>query len=85
MHPTKTLLSYCKILIGIHRKIKPLHIISIITAEVAVYLVAIEATVDKFFANTVNIRWSLITACFLISTVAFIEAIQYVINVNKKK
>lgn len=66
-------------------KIKPLHIISIITAEVAVYLVAIEATVDKFFANTVNIRWSLITACFLISTVAFIEAIQYVINVNKKK
>ncbi len=66
-------------------KIKALHVISIITAEAAVYLVAIEATIDKYFTNAVNIRWSLITACFLVSTVAFVEAVQYAININKKK
>lgn len=66
-------------------KIKPLHILSIISVEVAVYLIAIEATVDTFFTNQVNIRWSLITACFFVSAVALLEAIHYAISINKKK
>lgn len=66
-------------------KIKPLHVLSILSIESAIYLIAIEATVDKFFTNQVNIRWSLITACFAVSAVALLEAIHYTISINKKK
>ncbi len=66
-------------------KIKPLHVLSILSVEIAVYLVAIEATVDNFLTGQVNIRWSLITACFFVSAVALLEAIHYAISINKKK
>lgn len=70
---------------AIFDKMKPLHILSVLSVEAAVYLVAIEAAIDKFFTGAVNIRWSLIIACFFISAVALFEAIQYVIKINKKK
>ena len=70
---------------AIFDKMKPLHILSVLSVEAAVYLVAIEAAIDKFFTGAVNIRWSLIITCFFISAVALFEAIQYVIKINKKK
>lgn len=66
-------------------KIRPLHVLSILSVEIAIYLIAIEATIDTFFTNEVNIRWSLITACIFISAVALFEAIHYAINLHKKK
>lgn len=65
-------------------KLKGLHTLSLVSVEIAVYLVAIEATVDMLLYNMITIRWSAIVACFFISAVAFFEAFQYVIKLIKK-
>lgn len=65
-------------------KLKGLHALSLVSIEIAVYLIAIEATVDMLLFNMVTIRWSAIVACFFISAVALFEAFQYVIKLMKK-
>lgn len=65
-------------------KLKGLHALSLVSVEIAVYLIAIEATVDMLLFNMVTIRWSAIVACFFISAVALFEAFQYVIKLMKK-
>ncbi len=66
-------------------KLKGLHALSLISLEIAVYLIAIEITVDNLLFNMVTIRWSAILACFFVSAVALIEAVNYVIKLYKKK
>ncbi len=66
-------------------KLKGLHALSIVSLEIAAYLVAIEATVDSLLFNMITIRWSAILACFFISAVALFEAIQYAIKLSKNK
>lgn len=65
-------------------KCKGLHMLSLLSIEVAVYLVAIEATVDMLLFNEIAIRWSAISACFFISAVALFEAFHYVFKLMKK-
>lgn len=65
-------------------KLKGLHLLSVVSVEIAVYLIAIEATVDMLLFNMVTIRWSAIVSCFFISAVALFEAFQYVIRLMKK-
>lgn len=65
-------------------KLKGMHAFSFISLQCAVYLVAIEATVDNLIKGEVNLRWSLIIACFFISAIALFEAVNYVIKINKK-
>ncbi len=65
-------------------KLKGLHAFSLVSLEGALYLVAIEATVDNLVAGEVNLRWSLIVSCFFVSAIALFEAINYVVKVNKK-
>ncbi len=66
-------------------KLKGLHALSVVCLEAAVYLIAIEITVDNLLFNMVTIRWSAIWACFFVSAVALIEAVNYVIKLAKKK
>ncbi len=66
-------------------KLKGLHVLSVILIEMAVYLVAIEITVDNLLFDMVTIRWSAILACFFVSAVALTEAVSYVIRLSKKK
>lgn len=65
-------------------KCKGLHMLSVISVETAIFLVAIEATVDMLMFNEITIRWSAIVSCFFISAVALFEAFQYVMKLFKK-
>ena len=65
-------------------KFKGLHMLSLISVEIAIFLVAIEATADMLVFNEITIRWSAIVACFFISAVALFEAIHYVLKLMKK-
>lgn len=66
-------------------KVKGLHFLSVLSVEIAVYLVAIEATVDTLLFNMVTLRWSIIVACFFISAVALFEAVQYALKLLKNR
>lgn len=66
-------------------KVKGLHFLSILSVELAVYLIAIEATVDTMLFNMITLRWSVIVACFFISAVALFEAIQYALKLLKNR
>lgn len=65
-------------------KLKGLHAFSIVSLEGALYLIAIEATVDNLRKGEVDLRWSLVISCFFISAIALFEAINYVAKINKK-
>ncbi len=65
-------------------KLKGLHALSLVSFETALYLIAIEATIDNLAKGEVNLRWSLIVACFFVSAIAITEAVNYVIKINKK-
>ncbi len=66
-------------------KVKGLHFLSVLSVEIAVYLVAIEATVDTLLFNMISLRWSIIVACFFISAVALFEAVQYALKLLKNR
>lgn len=66
-------------------KLKGLRAFSVISFEAAAYLVAIEAAIDYHVTNAINLRWSLIIACFFVSAIALAEAANYVFKINKKK
>lgn len=66
-------------------KVKGLHFLSVLSVEVAVYLLAIEATVDMLLFNMITLRWSIIVACIFISAVALFEAVQYSLKLLKNR
>jgi hypothetical protein len=66
-------------------KVKGLHFLSVLSVEVAVYLLAIEATVDTLLYNMITLRWSIIVACIFISAVALFEAVQYSLKLLKNR
>lgn len=65
-------------------KLKGMHVFSFISLQCAIYLVAIEATLDNLAWGEVNLRWSMIIGCFFVSAVALFEAVNYVVKINKK-
>ncbi len=65
-------------------KLKGMHAFSFISLQCAVYLVAIEATIDNLKRGEIDLRWSLIFGCFFVSAIALFEAVNYVIKINKK-
>ncbi len=67
------------------KKLKGLHAFSLIALQSAVYIVAIEAIFDNYKRGEVDLRWSLIYACFFASAIALAEAISYIIKINRKK
>lgn len=65
-------------------KLKGMHVFSFISLQCAVYLVAIEATLDNLAFGEINLRWSMIIGCFFVSAIALFEAVNYVVKINKK-
>lgn len=65
-------------------KLKGLRAVSIVSLEAVVYLIAVEATIDLHLRGELNLRWSLIVACFYVSVIAVAEAVNYVWKINKK-
>lgn len=66
------------------KKIRGLHIFSLLSLECAAYLVCLEATLDNWINGAVELRWSVIVACGFISVIAVLEAFSYVGRINKK-
>ena len=66
------------------KRIKGLHILSLLSVEGAAYLVCLEATLDNWINGAVDLKWSLILACGFISVVAVLEAFSYIGRINKK-
>ena len=66
------------------KKIKGLHIFSLISAECVIYLVAWEVIIDQLKYGAIDLGWSLILSCGFISVVAVLEAFAYIGRINKK-
>lgn len=66
------------------KRIKGLHIFSLLAAESAIFLVATEAMWDIWKNGVIDLKISLIIACGFISVVAVMEAFSYVGRINKK-
>lgn len=66
-------------------KLKGLHAISVVSLETVIYLVVVEIAFDLQKRGAIDLRWSLIIACFFISAIAIAEAVNYVWKINKKK
>ena len=66
------------------RKIKGLHIFSLLSLQSAAYLVFWEIAWDNFRRGAIDLQWSLILACGFISAIAVLEAFNYVFKINKK-
>lgn len=66
------------------KKIKGLHVISLLSLECALYLVSWEVIFDNMKYGTIDLGWSLILSCGFISVIAVLEAFSYVGRINKK-
>ncbi len=66
------------------KKISGLHILSLISLEGAIYLVAWEAIIDQLKFGAIDLGWSLILSCGFISVIAVLEAFSYIGRINKK-
>ncbi|MBQ3006447.1 MAG: hypothetical protein IJD78_02695 [Clostridia bacterium] len=66
------------------KKIKGLHVISLLSLECALYLVSWEVIVDNMKYGTIDLGWSLILSCGFISVIAVLEAFSYVGRINRK-
>ncbi len=66
------------------RKIKGLHIFSMLSLQSAAFLVCWEIAWDNFRRGTIDLQWSLILACGFISVIAVLEAFNYVFKINEK-
>lgn len=66
------------------KKVKGLHVISLLALECALYLVSWEIIVDNMKYGTIDLGWSLILSCGFISVIAVLEAFSYVGKLNKK-
>ena len=65
-------------------KLKGLHMISVVSLETVIYMVVAEIAFDLQKRGVIDLRWSLIVACFFISAIAIAEAVSYVWKINKK-
>lgn len=66
------------------KKIKGLHVLSLLSLECALYLVSWEVIFDNMKYGTIELGWSLILSCGFISVIAVLEAFSYVGRINKK-
>lgn len=66
------------------KKIKGLHIFSLLSVECALYLISWEIIFDNMKHGAIDLGWSLILSCGFISVVAVLEAFSYVGRINKK-
>lgn len=66
------------------KKIKGLHVVSLIALECALYLVSWEVIIDNMKHGAIDLGWSLILSCGFISVIAVLEAFSYVGRINKK-
>lgn len=66
------------------KRIKGLHILSLLSLESALYLICLEATLDNWIRGAIDLKWSLIVSCGFISVVAVLEAFSYIGRINKK-
>ncbi len=66
------------------KKVKGLHILSLLALECAAYLVAWEVIIDQLKHGAIDLGWSLILSCGFISVIAVLEAFSYVGRINKK-
>lgn len=66
------------------RRIKGLHIFSMLSLQSAAFLVCWEIAWDNFRRGEIELQWSLILACGFISVIAVLEAFNYVFKINKK-
>ncbi len=66
------------------KKIRGLHVLSLIALECAIYLIAWEVIIDNLRFGSIDLGWSLILSCGFISVVAVLEAFSYVGKINKK-
>lgn len=64
--------------------VKGLHILSLLSAEAVIFLVALEATWDNRLFGTIDLGWSLIVSCAFVSVIAVFEAFSYINRINKK-
>lgn len=80
---TAALFAATVVLVG-SKTVKGLHILSLLSAEAVIYLVALEATLDNFHNGAVDLRWSLIISCAFVSIIAVFEAFSYIGRINKK-
>ena len=66
------------------KKVKGIHILSLLSAEAAAFFICLEATLDNWAVGSVDLKWSLIIACGFISVIAVFEAFSYVGRINRK-
>ena len=66
------------------KRLKGLHVLSLLSGQAAIYLVALEATIDNLMNGAIDLKWSLILACGFISIIAVLEAFSYIGRINKK-
>ncbi len=66
------------------KKVKGLHILSLLALQSALYLVCLEATLDNWWNGAIDLRWSIIISCGFVSVIAVMEAFSYVGRINKK-
>ena len=66
------------------KKIKGLHVVSLLALECALYLVSWEVIIDNMKHGAIDLGWSLILSCGFISVIAVLEAFSYVGRINKK-
>lgn len=76
---TALLLAAAAVLIG-GKHVKGLHILSLLSAEVAAWFICLEALLDRRAFGVIDLRWSLILACGFVSFIAVLEAVNYVLN-----
>lgn len=66
------------------KKIKGLHVLSLIALECALYLISWEVIFDNMKYGEIDLGWSLIFSSGFISVVAVLEAFSYAGRINKK-
>ena len=68
----------------IGKKVKGLHILSLLSLESAIGLICWEVIVDNLKRGEIELGWSLIISCGFISVIAVLEAFSYIGRLNKK-
>ena len=66
-------------------KVKGLHFMSLLSVEAAIFFIVSEMIIDNFKFGEITLGWSAIIGCFCISAVALYEAINYSVNIAKKR
>lgn len=65
-------------------KVRGAHTASLILGETTVFFIVCEIMRDNYKRGVIDLRWSLILACCLVSLIAIFEAIGYIAKLSKK-